>query len=320
MTARCARIDRVGVPLGEWRLHSGQPLLETRKLGRTDLEVTRLGFGGARFGSERVPLAVARPVLIGVLDAGVTFFDTAALYGESESWIGTSIGDRRDEYVIATKCGRPSEPDGPSWAPAAIRQSIERSLERLQTDHVDLVQLHGCSADVLRHGAAVRALEDAQVAGKTRYLGYSGDGANAVAAVRLEAFDALQTSFNLVDQRALDEVLPLAAQAEMGIIIKRPLANGSFARAESPYPYAEEYWRRGERYAYPVGAPQDPIELALRFALSFDAVDTAIVGTTSVAHAMKNVRFAEAGGLDRAVVDDLRVQFAAHGTGWPQLV
>ena len=129
-----------------------------------------------------------------------------------------------------------------------ISESIDRSLERLCTDHLDLIQLHSCSAEVLSAGEAVEAVIRARDAGKARYVGYSGDGEDALEAIRMGVFATLQTSFNIVDQKALAEVLPAAVKAGMGIIAKRPIANGAFGRPASPYGYANTYWERMRQF------------------------------------------------------------------------
>ena len=292
--------------------------MEKRRFGSTDLEVTRLGFGGARIGYEEVSADQVSRLLNGLLDAGVNFIDTAACYQDSEELIGATISHRRSEYLLATKCGHAAGLDGTDWSADLLRRSIDRSLQRLRTDHLDLLQLHSCPVDVLRKGEAVRALEQARDAGKTRYVGYSGDRDAALEAVRMGVFDTLQTSFSVLDQHAPDEILPEARRAGMGIIIKRPLANGAFGAPQSPYGYADEYWRRARRFTRPEGAPADPIELSLRFVLSFPEVDTALAGTTDREHALANLGHAAAGPLDPAAVQDLRDQFRRFDEGWVQ--
>ena len=235
--------------------------METRRLGKTDLEVSRLGFGGARIGQEEVTSEQVDSLLNGLLDMGVTLIDTAACYDDSEELIGRFISKRRDEYVLASKCGHiTGDASGEPWSAEVISESIDRSLKRLGTDHLDLVQLHTCSSEVLKRGEAVDAVVKAKETGKTRYIGYSGDGEKAVVAIRMGIFDTLQTSFNIVDQEALAEVLPAAVEANMGVIAKRPIANGAIGKESSPYDYADTYWERSQKMQIPDGAPEDGIE------------------------------------------------------------
>lgn len=177
--------------------------MDKRQLGKTDMQVTRLGFGLSEIGAAELKDAHPAEVLNAALDAGINFLDTAACYGLSEELIGNAVSSRREEYYLATKAGHVTGGyQGEEWSAATIRDSIERSLRRLKTDVLDLVQLHSCSVEVLEQGEAIGALQQAQKEGKTRYIGYSGDNDAARWAVESKLFDTLQTSFNLVDQKA----------------------------------------------------------------------------------------------------------------------
>jgi aryl-alcohol dehydrogenase-like predicted oxidoreductase len=257
------------------------------------------------------------------LDRGINFLDTAACYGISEELIGRTITHRRDEYVLATKAGHVAgDYRGRSWTAATVRDSIERSLRRTRTDHLDLVQLHSCGVDVLQRGEVIQALLDARQAGKTRFVGYSGDNEAARWAVEHNLFDTLATSFNLVDQRARTELFPLAREKGMGIIAKRPIANAAWGQEHSPSAYASEYHRRAQIVAEqgPLpGDPDDPILLALGFTLAYDAVDTAIVGTRDLDHMRANVRLVEEKlPIPTETVEALERRFDELGTGWSQ--
>src|SRR5690606_18207901 len=97
----------------------------------------------------------------------------------SEELIGKAVAGRRDQFYLFTKCGHEHDADGKqvgAWDTASILNSITRSLKRLQTDRVDLVQLHSCSLDILKRGEVIEALQEARDKGYTRYIGYSGDG------------------------------------------------------------------------------------------------------------------------------------------------
>src|SRR3954453_2200644 len=168
--------------------------METRRFGGTDMRVGVLGFGGAEIGFEEAePEAVAR--LLGeALDAGLNVIDTAECYLGSEDLIGQAVAGRRQDYYLFTKCGHPEQPGVGDWRPESLLASIERSLRRLRTDQVDLVQLHSCSEDDLKKGDVIAALQTARDRGHTRYIGYSGDGEAAEYAIESGVFDALQTS------------------------------------------------------------------------------------------------------------------------------
>src|SRR5437762_13899531 len=172
--------------------------MDNRRRDRTNMDVTVLGFGGAGIASESIENI--GNVLNSALDAGINVIDTAECYEGGEKSIGNAISKRRDEFLLFTKCGHPRGIGSADWSASSILQSIERSLRRLQTDCIDLIQLHGCSEAVLKKGEAISALEKARERGWVRYLGYSGDGHPARFAVECDAFDALQTSINIADQ------------------------------------------------------------------------------------------------------------------------
>jgi aryl-alcohol dehydrogenase-like predicted oxidoreductase len=299
--------------------------MERRKLGNTGMEVSRLGAGLAEIGSRlsRAQEDRASEILNLALDSGINFLDTAACYGISEELIGRTIAQRRDEYILATKAGHVAgDYQGRSWTAETVRHSIERSLKRLQTDYLDLVQLHSCSVEILERGEVIDVLLDAKQAGKTRFIGYSGDNEAARWAVEHEVFDTLQTSFNLVDQKARTELFPLARKKGMGIVAKRPIANAAWGSESSPSIYANEYHRRAQILADmgPIsGNPGDPIGLALGFVLAYEAVDTAIVGTSDRDHMESNIEWVEVElPLAEAAVAELERRFDKVGQGWDQ--
>ena len=201
------------------------------------MKVAILGFGGAEIGYERTEQKVVDALLNSALDAGLNVVDTAECYVDSEVAIGKAIGGRRKDFHLFTKCGH--APGGEGWSKDGILKSLDRSLQRLKTDHVDLFQLHSCSLDTLKKGECIEAMEEAKKSGKARYIGYSGDGKAARFAVESGRFDSLQTSCNVADQECVELTLPLAQEKGMGVIAKRPIANVLPRRAESlPYLYA----------------------------------------------------------------------------------
>ncbi|MEJ5311516.1 MAG: aldo/keto reductase [Anaerolineae bacterium] len=269
--------------------------METRIFGNTGLTVSRLGIGLAEIGFELTleEINTASNVLNTALDAGITFLDTAACYDISEELIGRTIAHRRDEYVLATKAGHVTGGYvGEAWTAQTVRDSIDRSLVRMKTDHLDLVQLHSCDVDVLERGEVIEVLQQAKQAGKTRFIGYSGDNEAALWAVRSGLFDTLQTSFNLVDQNARLYLFGPAKAQGMGIICKRPIANGAWGAAKAPSDYAAEYFARAQKMLAlgPIpGAPADRILLALGFAFAHEEVDVFIVGTRNPKHLKANI-------------------------------
>src|ERR671916_3191885 len=133
--------------------------------------------------------------------------------------LGGAVAGRRQDFFLFTKCGHPERPGVEDWRLGSLLASIERSLRRLRTDRLDLVQLHSCSEEELRRGDVIAALQRAREKGSTRYIGYSGDGAAARYAIECGAFDTLQTSISIADQEAIELSVPLAQQREMGVIV-----------------------------------------------------------------------------------------------------
>ncbi len=286
--------------------------MERRHLGKTDMDVSVLGFGGSEIGYERAgPRTVAR-LLGSALDAGLNVIDTAECYEESEALIGAALGSRRNECYLLTKCGHPRGFGRGDWRPASLLASIERSLKRLRTDRLDLIQLHSCSLDDLRQGDAIAALDRARERGWARYIGYSGDGEAARYAVECGRFDTLQTSVSVADQQAIELTLPLAASRQMGVIAKRPLANVAWRYARKPSePYYQAYWTRLRALDYPFlrDGTDAAVATALRFTLAASGVHTAIVGTKRPERWPQNARMLDAGRLPAAEVEQIRARW-----------
>ena len=174
---------------------------------------------------------------------------------------------------------------------------------------MDLLQLHSCSRSVLEQDEVIEVLQNAKAAGRTRFLGYSGDGANAAYAIETGVFDVLQTSVNIADQQTLEQVLPLAIARNVGVIAKRPIANAAWKSGKKPTDeYHHEYWKRLEELQFDFlrGDLHEAISVALRFTLSQPGVATAIVGTTNPHRWAENARILERGTLDLAEIQAIR--------------
>ncbi|GAB4466032.1 MAG: aldo/keto reductase [Armatimonadaceae bacterium] len=285
--------------------------MEKRTLGKTGMEVSVLGFGGAEIGFRHIDPATVGQLLNKALDAGLNVIDTAAVYADSESLIGQTVSNRRSDYFLFTKCGQGGAFNLPDWSPETIAKSIDRSLQRLKTEVLDLVQLHTCSEEVLRQGDVITALQKARDAGKTRFIGYSGDSRAALYAVESGAFDTLQTSVNIADQECIELTLPKAVEASMGVIAKRPVANVAwmFDEAASRNTYHFTYWQRLQKLQYPFLETPEAFATALRFTLSSPGVHTAIVGTTKPERWQQNAALLKAGNLSEDEWEAIRARW-----------
>jgi len=213
--------------------------METRRLGGSDLEITPVGIGTAPIGSGRDWAAWWGPqdeaesirAIHAALDGGVNWIDTAPFYGwgRAEEIIGRALAGRRDEVLVFTKCGTvPDEARGDRMdlRPETIRADVEASLRRLDTDRLDLVQLHDPDRDtpIEESWGEVQRLI---AAGKVRHGGISNHPADAVErALGVGPVAALQYQYSLLHREPEHEILPLALERDLGVLTWSPLASG----------------------------------------------------------------------------------------------
>ncbi len=274
--------------------------IEYRILGKTGLKVSALGFGGSETGYGGISVKAVEKILNGALDHGLNLIDTAECYGDGEEQIGRAVGNRRNDFVLLTKCGHSDGLAGRDWSPATLERSIERSLKRLRTDHVDVMQFHSCSESTLRDDRVLGVLVRARDAGMARFIGYSGDGPDALYAVGMGIFDTLQISVSIADQEAIDLVLPKARERGMGVIAKRPIANAAWLYNRlSVGGYSRPYYDRLKKldYDFVRAGGSDAVATALRFTLSVPGVHTAIVGTSKPERWAENAAYVSRGAL-----------------------
>lgn len=283
--------------------------MEKRKFGKTDMEFSVLGFGGAEIGWSNESGATVEDLLNSALDAGLNVIDTAAAYKTSEELIGSAVGKRRKEYYLLTKCGALDAFTREDWTKKGILETIEQSLRALKTDYLDLAQLHSCSSEILNRGEAIEGLLRAQEKGYTRFIGYSGDNEDAKTAIEMDVFDSLQTSVSIADQSPIDGNIPLAVRKGLGIIAKRPIANAVWRNKElPPDSYHHEYWNRIQKLKFDFlnKSLEEATANALRFTLSIPGIDTMIVGTTRPNRWQENARFVSEGNLSNEEFEAIR--------------
>jgi len=210
--------------------------MDYRNLGASGLRVSVVGLGCNNFGG-RIDLEAARAVIDRALDLGITFFDTADIYGErggSETALGTILGKRRQEVVLATKFGGAMDDAGNAKGASRryIRQAVEASLKRLKTDWIDLYQLH--FPDPLTPiEETLRALDELVREGKIRYFGSSNLAAWQVVeaewtarSLGINRFVSVQDEYSLVVRDVEKEVVPVIEAYRLGFIPYFPLASG----------------------------------------------------------------------------------------------
>ena len=295
-----------------------------RTFGKTGYAVSPLGFGGAPIGYLQIEQEHSAKILTLLLDSGVNFIDTAASYPGSEEAIGKAIGKRRNQFVLVSKCGQAFDDlPGAAWSAEVITATVDRSLKRLQTDHLDVMLLHSCKLEKLQAGDGIAALVKAREAGKIRFVGYSGDNEAAAYAAGHPEIAVIETSINIADQHNIDLVLPICRKNNIGVIAKRPIANAAWKDASEQRGiyggYASEYHKRLKQMnlkpadlGFAGEAASAFPELALRFTLSQPGVHTAIIGTTNPENAKTNIGYAGKGPLPPDVVGRIRSAFATQ--------
>ena len=297
--------------------------MDKRPFGRTGLHVSVLGFGAAPIGFLPTDRQRTASMLNYLLDHGVNLIDTAASYQGSEELIGETIGHRREQFILLSKCGQAFDDlPGEAWSPQVILGTIDRSLKRLRTDRLDVMILHSCGLEVLQRGDVLAALAKARDAGKIRFAGYSGDNDAAACAAALSDVAVIETSVNVADQANITRVLPVAKKHDVGVVAKRPIANAAWkSRDRQPGMYKDYAAAYTDRLKQMNITPADVgftgsgdpdhdwPELALRFTLSFPEVHTAIIGTTNPTNAQRNLEYAAKGKLPADVVQKIRAAF-----------
>ena len=290
--------------------------MQYRRLGRTELEVSELGFGAWHIGwtppeeGDEVGRLLNR-----ALDAGVNFIDSSAAYRWSEELIAKYIGHRQDEFYFATKCGswRVQQPDGEwvqtlDYSAKAIEPQIDRSLQRLKTDCIDIMQLHSPNYDDVAFGDGLEGLKKAQKAGKVRFISLSADGEAARKAIEIGEYDTLQLTYNVLQQEPA-EVIAAAREKDMGIIIKGPIANAIYEESHPNESNAKAWYNARKILAPEVIGDMSRVEASLRWLLCDADVHTAIVGTTNIDHFEDNRAGTERGRLPDEMLLEIRRRY-----------
>jgi aryl-alcohol dehydrogenase-like predicted oxidoreductase len=283
--------------------------MEKRKFGKTDMEFSVLGFGGAEIGYNDATQEDVTVLLNSALDAGLNVIDTAAAYQESEKKIGEAVGGRRKEFYLLSKCGRIEGFTRNDWSKKGVLETIEKSLRALKTDYLDIAQLHHPTAEILRQGDCIEGLQRAVEKGYARYIGYSGDNDDAKYAIELNVFDSLQTSVSIADQTPIDTNIPAAVEKGLGVIAKRPIANAVWRNDSKPADsYHHDYWDRIQKLEYDFlnKSLEEATATALRFTLSIPGVSTMIVGTTKPNRWQENARYVAEGELANEEFEEIR--------------
>ncbi len=287
--------------------------LPTAILGRTGQEVTRLGFGAMEIRGAPRGRAVtdeqAETILNAVLDAGINFIDTARSYGLSEGYIGKYIADRRSEYFLATKGGR-YQAGETDWTEEHLFRGMDESLQRLQVDCVDTLQLHSPTVAEVEQGNLVAGLRKLREQGKVRWLGNSTRLPDLPTFLEWGVFDVFQIPYSALE-RTHEDLITKAAEAGIGTVIRGGVAKGEPGAGRG----SAETWRRFEEASLDEfrEAGESRTSFMLRFTLTHPHVHTIIVGTQRPEHLRENVEAALRGPLSPAVYAEVKRRLDAVG-------
>lgn len=208
-----------------------------QQLGNTGLTVSELGFGGIPI--LRLESSLAERIVSHAFEKGITFFDTANAYRDSEEKMGRAFAGMRNKVVIATKTMRR---DGPG----ALEQ-LELSLKRLQTDYIDLFQLHQVAQEnvwqtITAPGGALEVLQKAKGAGKIRFLGVTSHSRPmAIKLIQTGLFSTVQFPFNFIEEAASADLHPEARRLGMGILVMKPFAGGVIDNATVAFKFLRQF-------------------------------------------------------------------------------
>jgi aryl-alcohol dehydrogenase-like predicted oxidoreductase len=299
------------------------PSLPITTLGRTGLNVTRLGYGameirGTRiWGGRPVTDDQAKTILNAVLDAGINFIDTSNDYGRSEEFIGKYVAGRRSEYTLATKCGctvvRRDEAtdDTPHvWTRENLFRGLHESLARMKTDYVDIMQLHNPPTDVCEQEGLVDALKEMRQQGKTRFISISTTLPHLPAYLKWGVFDTFQVPYSALE-REHEDWINESGKAGIGVIVRGGVAKGEPGMGLG----RTDRWEKFE--SAKLDELRDPGEsrtsFLLRYTLTHPHTDTIIVGTLHPAHLTENIEAIAHGPLLPAVYTETKRRLAAVG-------
>ncbi len=289
--------------------------MKENRLGNSDVVVSEIGFGCMSLPLEDAQAAEA--ILYKALDLGVTFFDTADLYGQgrNEAFVGRTFKSMRHQVVLATKVGNRWTPGQSGWtwdaSKAYILRAVEDSLRRLQTDYIDLYQLHGGTIEDSIDDV-IEAFESLVQSGKIRAYGISSIRPNVIREyVRKSNIASVMMQYSLLDSRPEETILDLLQKNNISVIARGPVAGGRLSdketRGTEPYlDHSPETVARARDLLSCLREGVPASQVAIRFALSHPAVATAIPGASREEQLVQNVGAADISPL----TPDERAQLA----------
>ncbi|WNS41198.1 aldo/keto reductase [Paenibacillus sp. MMS20-IR301] len=290
--------------------------MNTNRLGQSDLYVSAMGLGCMTLGTDA---AQATAIIHEAIEQGINFLDTADLYdeGRNEELVGQAVRRRRADVILATKVGNRRIPgkEGWSWdaSKAYIRSAVKESLRRLQTDYIDLYQLHGGTLED-NIDETIEAFEQLKQEGVIRYYGLSSIRPNVIREyVQRSGIVSVMSQYSILDRRPEESVLPLLAREGISLIARGPLASGILTgngrskaeRTYLDYTAAELTELHGQLMALTSGS-RTLTQTALQYPLADPAVAAVIPGASSLAQLRENIAAAAARPLSPEELEAVR--------------
>lgn len=275
--------------------------MKKNRLGQSDLHVSALGLGCMSLGTDE---KTAFPILEAALEAGVNYFDTADLYdfGQNEQILGKFFKQNRENGIIASKAGNKWQENKEGWtwdaSKAYIKEAAKQSLKRLDTDYIDLYQLHGGTLDDPIE-ETIEAFEELKAEGYIRYYGISSIRPNVIREyVKRSNIVSVMMQYSILDRRPEEEALPLLHDSGISVVTRGPVAKGLLSdnylkklTAKGYLDYSEEELRSTlEGLQARFEGKRSILEAAVQYNLSNPAVATVIAGASSVEQLQENAR------------------------------
>lgn len=290
--------------------------MNKRELGKTGIEVSEVAFGGAGIGmpyanQKKPPESETIELLRAAVEGGINFFDTARMYGKSEYLIGRAFRTIRSDVIISSKCNKFVNNSGkiPEYdvLDKLIRQSLEESLQALQTDYIDLYMLHQASIEVLQNTSVTDIFSNLKKEGKVRAIGAStylpGETEQCI---DMGIWDVVQVPFNLLDQKQR-KYFKKAEDAGVGVVARSVLFRGMLSNKPVDFhPALKQVKTHIHKYEKLIKeGKMDLSTLAAKFVLSYDTISSVLIGIDKMEYLNKAIDMADSNYLNTDLLQKL---------------
>lgn len=287
--------------------------MDYQLLGKSALKISRIGFGCMSLDAGN---AEAEKILQQALSLGINYFDTADLYqqGRNEELLGRAFKNKRDQVILASKAGNQWRPDGSGWdwnpSKKYILDSAEKSLRRLQTDYLDLYQLHGGTIDD-PIDETIEAFEILKSQGKIRYYGISSIRPNVIREyVKRSQMISVMMQYSLLDRRPEEEMLDLLLNHQIGVLARGALAKGLLV-SKPAVPFldydADQVKKAADAIKDLSVEKRNPTQTALQFVLQTPAISAAVVGIRTREQLIEATDYADVKALRPQEIERLKI-------------